>query len=424
MNPKLTLILFVAFTVQLQAHQGIVLDANTGERIPGANVFIYGTTIGTSTNEDGIFNLSRFPAPPFQIHISMVGYETGVFEILEMPRYGILFFLLEPTMAELSETVIRGRRIRHPGCNANEPGFGWNLGIVDRGGERIITGRNFTQIWSDPVTASNCQKETFDGGSQTSFNADCRSNPSGFRGDFFSWCAVVRFAEVLCPYPWRVPTREDFMRLSNALCDNWEGSYFIPPHLTRCCHREFVMTWGGFHHGFSDPSGNVHERGRLVYYWEGFCPDRGGWEVFKPELEFNDQNMGISSGTETFSEEPIPFGLAVHNWSGLCSFRTWRVSALNNVHDKGQVAVHLKDCISFQFVEESRESRAVYYWSLTTHGTWQAFILGLSADRDPTYIPPLDRERNRDRLHRWGYYSVLPQLIIDKRFGLTLRCVR
>ena|GEM_PF-4155483 len=436
-------ILFWVFTVQSQAQ--IVVDIVTREPMPGAHVFIYGTSTVATTNKDGIFDFERFPNPPFQIHISMVGYETGIFDILEFPKYGMMLFLLEQEIFELSETAIRGRRIRHPGCNINKPGFGWDLGVVDRGGERTITrtvfGRNFTQTWSYPVTASNCQKEAFDGGSRTSLNADCRSNPSGFRGDFFSWCAVMRYAEVLCPYPWRVPTVEDFMRLSNALCGNEEGSYFIFPQRRQSCHSAFFRDWGGLHHGFSNPSGKVYERGRLVYYWEILIVNTGTWQEDEESrwLSFN-SHIGWQSFEPDIDVAVVPAyrsGLAVHKWSILpVGNLIWRSIALDRIHNKNEVAFHLEgaeildqdgnrvmDWTSFSFVEQQRESSAVYYWSQSTHGTWQAFVLGLSADRDPTYARPLDRERNRDR-HRWGYYSVLPQLIIDKRFGLTLRCVK
>jgi len=49
-----------------------------------------------------------------------------------------------------------------------------------------------------------------------SFLIDCRSNP-GQKGDLFSWRAVSELKDVLCPYPWRVPTVQDFIDLDIAL---------------------------------------------------------------------------------------------------------------------------------------------------------------------------------------------------------------
>ena len=82
------------------------------------------------------------------------------------------------------------------------------------------TGDRPTQIWSDAVRAPGCNKSDFNGGSiapTLNFNADCRSNPNGFNGHLISWCLMMRFANEFCPYPWRVPSREDFEILHQNL---------------------------------------------------------------------------------------------------------------------------------------------------------------------------------------------------------------
>jgi len=110
-------------------------------------------------------------------------------------------------------------------CNDDTPLWGNSLGTVTWGntsntninsGTTTITGTDGrpNQIWSGAVFASVCaEKTTFDGGSTGNFNADCRRAHTELTGHFFSWCAVVRFADQLCPYPWRVPTRFDFRDL-------------------------------------------------------------------------------------------------------------------------------------------------------------------------------------------------------------------
>ncbi|MCL2416463.1 MAG: hypothetical protein FWD02_00820 [Bacteroidales bacterium] len=133
------------------------------------------------------------------------------------------------------------------GCNDNTPGWGASLGTVSfhTNQEWTIEGNGITQIWSDAVTARNCQKLIFDGGlrdwvepENSNLNADCRSNP-GFPGDFFSWCAVVRFADQLCPYPWRVPTMRDFIALDIAL-----GGTGVSQN--NSVHRDkYLNVWGG-----------------------------------------------------------------------------------------------------------------------------------------------------------------------------------
>ena len=58
---------------QIGTVEGRVTDARTGETIPGANVLVEGTTIGASTDADGVFS---FAAPPgtYQLLASFVGY--------------------------------------------------------------------------------------------------------------------------------------------------------------------------------------------------------------------------------------------------------------------------------------------------------------------------------------------------------------
>jgi len=115
------------------------------------------------------------------------------------------------------------------GCNANIPGWGESLGTISWGtigntsietNTTSITGTNGrpNQVWSGTVFASACQtKTTFNGGTTDDFNADCRRSQTELTGHFFSWCAVMRFADQFCPYPWRVPTTQDFTNLHQSL---------------------------------------------------------------------------------------------------------------------------------------------------------------------------------------------------------------
>ncbi len=105
------------------------------------------------------------------------------------------------------------------GCNRDIPGWGESLGKV-----RFVSNRVWTigvHTWSDAVTAENCKKEAFDGGErgrkEPGYNADCRRNITDSYGDLFSWCAIKRYRNQLCPVGWRVPTIEDFMALSRWL---------------------------------------------------------------------------------------------------------------------------------------------------------------------------------------------------------------
>jgi uncharacterized protein (TIGR02145 family) len=158
-------------------------------------------------------------------------------------------------------------------CNDSVPGWGKSLGTITFHTDRVWTISNDTiaQIWSDAVTATACQKESFDGGYRDSttghhwgehnYSADCRSNPN-FPGDLFSWCAVVRFADQLCPYPWRVPTLRDFRDLDAAMGgtrDNRTDLDFV--------NENYVARWGAVFGGSSLPTGSLHRQGSWVRYW-------------------------------------------------------------------------------------------------------------------------------------------------------------
>ncbi|HVN56690.1 MAG TPA: TonB-dependent receptor [Bacteroidales bacterium] len=54
---------------------GVVKDKITGERLPFATVTILGTTLGTTTNNDGYFTLLKVPTDTSTIVVQYVGYE-------------------------------------------------------------------------------------------------------------------------------------------------------------------------------------------------------------------------------------------------------------------------------------------------------------------------------------------------------------
>ncbi|MCL2417056.1 MAG: Ig-like domain-containing protein [Bacteroidales bacterium] len=155
-------------------------------------------------------------------------------------------------------------------CNSNTPGWGESLGTVSFHTNQtwIITGNGITQTWSDAVTATTCQKATFAGGTidwnnleDSNFSADCRSNPD-FPGDLFSWCAIVRFADQLCPYPWRVPTTQDFRDLDIAMGGTGNSrtdSGFV--------NANYINRWGGAFGGYSVSYGRLRLQDLIGRYW-------------------------------------------------------------------------------------------------------------------------------------------------------------
>ncbi|MCL2027329.1 MAG: fibrobacter succinogenes major paralogous domain-containing protein [Bacteroidales bacterium] len=81
------------------------------------------------------------------------------------------------------------------------------------------TGGRPTQVWSDAVVSDQCEPrgDSYNGGSDPNFNVDCRASTNGSGVHYFSWCAVMKHAAILCPSPWRVPTQQDFIDLDILL---------------------------------------------------------------------------------------------------------------------------------------------------------------------------------------------------------------
>lgn len=54
--------------------RGVVSDKETGDRLPGVNIIVEGTSIGAATNADGEYILRAVPAGTYTISTSMIGY--------------------------------------------------------------------------------------------------------------------------------------------------------------------------------------------------------------------------------------------------------------------------------------------------------------------------------------------------------------
>jgi len=168
----------------------------------------------------------------------------------------------DDNFTDATQTLVSDVDDRH--CNMLTPGWGNSLGTVTRGTQEwTISGNGITQIWSDAVTASGCQKTTFNGGTwdPPNFNADCRSNP-GFPGDLFSWCAVIRFQDQLCPAPWRVPTREDFRDLDIAMGGTGNSRTDLD-----FVNSNYITRWGGAFGGNCHFDGTLWNQGSWASYW-------------------------------------------------------------------------------------------------------------------------------------------------------------
>ncbi len=70
-------------TIAQTTVSGSVIDGNSNEPLPGVNLKIVGTSVGTSTDFDGLFTLVTSEGLPFSIEITYVGYDRKTIEITE-----------------------------------------------------------------------------------------------------------------------------------------------------------------------------------------------------------------------------------------------------------------------------------------------------------------------------------------------------
>jgi TonB-dependent starch-binding outer membrane protein SusC len=108
MKKRLWMIVICSFiTIGLYSQQmirGKITDASNSDPLPGTNVRIQGTTIGTVTNIDGNFEIS-VPGPEAVLLISYVGY---LDESITVGNRTVINFNLVPDFQKLDELVVVG----------------------------------------------------------------------------------------------------------------------------------------------------------------------------------------------------------------------------------------------------------------------------------------------------------------------------
>ncbi|MDG1571696.1 TonB-dependent receptor [Robiginitalea sp. M366] len=86
---------------------GMVTDAN-GEPVPGANIVVVGTSVGTTADFDGNFTLETTQAPPFQIRVTSIGYSEAMADVTANGQ--TLNITLQEAQTFLDEVVISASR--------------------------------------------------------------------------------------------------------------------------------------------------------------------------------------------------------------------------------------------------------------------------------------------------------------------------
>src|SRR3990172_1917161 len=91
---------------------GTVVDAQTGEKIIGANVVIVGTTQGASTNVDGYYVILNVLPGTYSVRASLVGYApfTQVDVRVNIDQTTTINFSLTETTVKAEEVIIVAQR--------------------------------------------------------------------------------------------------------------------------------------------------------------------------------------------------------------------------------------------------------------------------------------------------------------------------
>ncbi|MBK9489825.1 MAG: carboxypeptidase-like regulatory domain-containing protein [Haliscomenobacter sp.] len=91
-----------------QTLRGQVIDAVAQKALPGATVLLEGSTLGTTTDDNGKFRFENLPVGRYRLRVSFVGYDTLVVPelLLESGRETVLNLPLSLAYTTLSELSI------------------------------------------------------------------------------------------------------------------------------------------------------------------------------------------------------------------------------------------------------------------------------------------------------------------------------
>lgn len=90
---------------------GTLLDYETREPVPFANIVIEGSNVGTSSTETGIFYLAFYNPSKEYLKISSIGYSTIRLSIDSLLLIDSPVIFLRPSIIQLAEVLVPGRRL-------------------------------------------------------------------------------------------------------------------------------------------------------------------------------------------------------------------------------------------------------------------------------------------------------------------------
>ncbi len=108
----LSLLLLSPFFALAQQYRirGVVVDERS-EPLPGASVWVKGTTLGAGSNTKGAFSIQLNSGDPITLRTSYSGFETIEMQIDPKQQKEALHIRLKPAKNELDEIVVTGARV-------------------------------------------------------------------------------------------------------------------------------------------------------------------------------------------------------------------------------------------------------------------------------------------------------------------------
>lgn len=108
---SLLLLNILTFSQEKGKIKGTVVDANTGEVLPGSNVMVVNTDFGTATDIDGIFEILGLQKGKHLLKISFTGYISTEEEVEVLPnKTTVLSVKLAKTVYDMDAVVVTGTR--------------------------------------------------------------------------------------------------------------------------------------------------------------------------------------------------------------------------------------------------------------------------------------------------------------------------
>ncbi|GAB4340830.1 MAG: TonB-dependent receptor [Calditrichia bacterium] len=112
---------------------GFVLDAENGEPLPFANVWVQRENYGTRTNREGYFSLINLPVKPLRVSAQYIGFNDTTFLVYPNRQENRLIFRMQPKVYSDSGVVVEGNISDYLALNTGDNAY--TLGI--RRAERL-----------------------------------------------------------------------------------------------------------------------------------------------------------------------------------------------------------------------------------------------------------------------------------------------